>query len=53
MELCVLCPSNGRSFMWPPQPARGDQIALTNSEVVIRSRSEEPTMVHEGKKSVD
>lgn len=35
-------------------PARGHQTVMTNSEMVIRKRSEEEsTRVHEGKKSVD
>lgn len=34
-------------------PARGHQTVVTNSEMVIRrQREEEPTRVHEGKKSV-
>jgi len=50
----TLCFSTGRSFKWPPSPARGHQTVRTNSEMVIRKkREEEPTRVHEGKKSVD
>lgn len=37
MGYCGLTSSDGRWFRWwPPLPARGDQIVMTNSKMVIK-----------------